>query len=161
MAIFRNFLFLFILFSWLSSCNKAVNFNNKLVEIQKSVQKEMKDFSGKMQDKELDSLSDESLKISSEKATGFIGDKIKEAENLLVPKAGGDLKEAILNQLKFEKDIVEKIGRLSDPKLSAEEKAQIETEFLSIGEKAKVLEAKVHAAQEAFAKEHQFKLEEK
>jgi hypothetical protein len=129
------------------------------VEIQKSVQQEMKDFGEKMNGEKSDSVSGKNLKIPVEKATGFIDDKIKEAENLLVPKGGGDLKEAILNQLIFEKDIVEKIGRLSDPKISSEEKTQIETEFLSSGEKAKALEAKVHAAQEAFSKEHQFKLE--
>lgn len=159
MPIFRSFLFLFIVFCCLPACNKAVNFNNKLVEIQKSVQQEMKDFSLKTRNK--NSLSDERLKITAEKATGFIGDKIKEAENLLVPKNGGDLKEAILNQLKFEKDIVEKISRLSDPELSAEEKTKIETAFLNSGEKAKVLEVKVRSAQEAFANEHQFKLENK
>jgi len=161
MSVFRSFLFLFILFFSFSSCNKAVNFNNKLVEIQKSVQQEMKDFSIKTQNKHPESLSAESLKMSAEKATGFINDKIKEAEDLLVPKNGGDLKEAIINQLKFEKEIVEQIGRLSDPQLSAEEKAQIETGFLNSSEKAKVLEEKVRSSQEAFAKEHEFKLENK
>ena len=79
----------------------------------------------------------------------------------MVPKNGGDLKEAILNHLKFERDIIEKIGRLSDPNLSPAEIYQIENEFLNSGEMAKVLKEKVRSAQEVFAKEHQFKLEEK
>ncbi len=154
----RQFIF-FLFFFFLSSCNKAVNFNNKLVEIQKSVQNETRSFRLESQDKELDSKR--SLKISAEKTIGFINNKIKDAENLLVPKNGGDLKEAILNHLKFERDIIEKIGRLSDPNLSPAEIYQIENEFLNSGEMAKVLKEKVRSAQEVFAKEHQFKLEEK
>ena len=65
----RQFIF-FLFFFFLSSCNKAVNFNNKLVEIQKSVQNETRSFRLESQDKELDSKR--SLKISAEKTIGFI-----------------------------------------------------------------------------------------
>ncbi len=77
------------------------------------------------------------------------------------PKGGESLKAAILNQLQFEKDIVSKIGRLSEPTISQDEKTAIETDFLNSQHKADALEDSVRVAQETFAKMNKFTLEEK
>jgi len=160
MARVKAFLLLVIVFCCLSSCkNKAVEFNNRLVNIQKSVLGKVNDFGIKMREIKADTVPDIKIKAQVEEVTAFIDNKIKKTKNLLVPKGGGDLKEAILKQLQFEKEVIENIGRLADPQLSEEEKTQIETGFLSSKEKAIELEANVRAAQEAFSRQNQFKLE--
>jgi len=158
----KNYLYLFILFFCITSCNnKAVNFNNNLMNIQKSVLKEVQELGNKMRKINADSLPLTDIRSQSERISSFINKKIKEAEKLNAPGKGGKLKTAILNQLAFEKDLVEKIGKLAQPDISNEEKAKIETEFLSSGEKAKELEINIRADQEAFAKQYKFKLENK
>ena len=91
----------------------------------------------------------------------YIDTKIIEAQNLYTPQGGENLKNAVLKQLEFEKEIVNKIGRLMRSDISKEEKAQIEIELLSSTEKATVHESNVHLAQETFAKQHDFKLQKK
>jgi hypothetical protein len=162
MAGVKNCLYILILFCCVASCgHKAVTFNDELVNIQKSVLQEVKGFSEKMQYRDIDSLSRSSVKTESDQIIIFINNKIKEAESLEAPKDGKNLQSAFLNQFRFEKDIVGKIGRLADSSITKEEKIQIETEFLNSQEKAKAIEADIHNAQEAFAKEHKFKLENK
>lgn len=158
----KNCLYVFLLFCCFSSCNnKAVDFNNGLVNIQKSVLEEVRSFKGKIQKVNVDSLPLTNIKTEAERIALFINNKINEAKNLSALKEGENLKDAILKQLQFEKNIVEKIGRLAEPDISKEEKMQIETEFLNSQNKANELEANVHAAQEAFAKQYKFKLENK
>lgn len=162
MAAVKNCLYILILLCCVSACgHKAVDFNDDLVNIQKSVLSEVKAFSEKMQYRDLDSLSQSSVKSESDLIVIFINNKIKEAESLEALKDGKNLQSAILNQLQFEKDIVGKIGRLADSSITKEEKNQIEKEFLNSQEKAKAIEVEIHNAQEAFAKEHKFKLENK
>ena len=152
----------FILFFCISSCtNKAIEFNDNLVHIQKSVLKEVSNFGKKMQLIPLDSLGVYNVKKEAHYIDSFINDKINKAQKLSTPKNGERLKEAILEQLHFENDLVEKIGKLAEPATIKEEKEQIETELLSSREKSKELEANIHVAQEAFAKQYQFKLENK
>ena len=152
----------FILICCCSSCtNKAVKFNDSLVHIQKSVLQEVSGFGKKMQRIPRDSLGVYKIKKEVQYIDSFINDKIYKAKKLSAPKNGESLKEAILEQLQFEKDVVGKIGKLAEPETFKEEKEQIETELLSSQEKSKELEVHVQAAQEAFAKQYQFKLENK
>lgn len=162
MAGVKNCLYVLFLFCCVCSCgHKAVVFNDDLVNIQKSVLSEVKRFSEKMQNLDIDSLSRSSVKSESDQIVIFINNKIKEAESLEVPKNGNNLQSAFLNQFQFEKDMVGKIGRLADSSVAKEEKNQIEIEFLNSQEKARAIEVEIHNAQEAFAKEHKFKLENK
>lgn len=150
------------LFVCLSSCqNKGADFNNSLVNIQKSVLTEVQEFGKKMKQVNADSFPSAGIKPQADSIALFIDDKIKEAENLPVPESGEQLKAAILKQLAFEKDILNKIGRLALPDLPEEERALIETEFMSSQGKANELEDSVKAAQEAFAKKNNFKLQDK
>ncbi len=71
------------------------------------------------------------------------------------------MKAAILKQLEFEKDIIDKIGKLAPTNISKEEKDRIEIDFLNSKKKANKLESSVNLAQEAFALEHNFKLQKK
>lgn len=160
-AIKKNLYIFVTLFCFLSCKNKAVDFNNSLVNIQKSVLIEVQDFSKKMKKITLDSFPAANVKTEAEKITSFINNKINEARNLTEPKDGEKLKEAILKQMDFEKDIVSKIGRLAEQGISKEEKTQIETDFLNSQTKANELAADILAAQEAFAKKYKFKLENK
>ncbi len=162
MYLVKKFLFAFILFCCFSSCgNEAVNFNNSLVNIQKSVVKEVSGFGKKMQLIPRDSLGLYNVKKETQYIDSFINEKINKAQKLSIPKNGESLKAAILKQLHFEKELVEKIGKLAEPETFKEEKEQIETGFLSSQKKSKELEADVRAAQEAFAEQYQFKLENK
>ncbi len=162
MDLIKKSLYIFLTIFLFSSCkNKAIDFNNGLVNIQKSVLKEVQDFGKKMKEVNVDSFPANNVKKEAGKITSFISNKINEAQNLSAPKDGENLKEAILKQLQFEKDIVSKIGRLAESDISNDEKMQIETEFLNSQNKATELEDSVRAAQEAFAKEHKFKLANK
>ena len=162
MNLIKKNLYLFILLFCFSSCrNDAVDFNNSLVNIQKIVLKEAQDFGEKMKEVSIDSFTAANVKTEADKIVVFINNKINEAQKLVAPKDGEILKEVILKQLDFEKDIVSKIGRLAEPDVSKEEKVQIETDFLSSQTKANKLAADVLAAQEAFAKQYKFKLKNK
>lgn len=162
MDFIKKLLYFFVIIFCFSSCkNKAADFNDNLVNIQKNVLNEVQDFGRKMSSISVDSLPLYNVKPETEKITLFISNKINEAQNLVVPKDGENLKQAILTQLQFEKDIVIKIGRLAEPDISEDEKMQIETDFLSSQKKAAALEANVRAAQETFAKQYKFKLENK
>jgi hypothetical protein len=158
----KNCICLFIIFSVLCSCkNKAVNFNNSLVGIQKSVLTQVHDFGEKVQQVNVDSLQESGIRSEAEKIASYIDNKIAEAQNLTTPKEGENLRMAFLKQLEFEKDMVTKIGRLAQKDISKEEKAQIEIEFLNSKGKANELESNVHIAQEIFAHHHNFKLQKK
>ncbi len=162
MQFIKTLLSFFIIIFFFSSCtNNAIDFNNGLVNIQKSVLKEVQDFGKKMKEVNVDSLPATDVKKDADKITSFISNKINEAQNLSVPKGGESLKAAIVMQLEFEKDIVDKIGKLTVPEISQDEKAQIQAEFLNSQNKATELEANVRAAQEAFARQYKFKLETK
>ncbi len=158
----KKYLFLVFAFFTLFSCtNKAVDFNNDLVKIQKSVLIKVQEFGKKMQQVNPDSLASPKIKSDASEISAFIEGKINEAHDVPAPKDGENLKDAIISQLGFEKNIVEKIGRLADTAISKEEKRQIETEFLASGQKATELESRVREAQESFAKQHKFNLEAK
>ena len=162
MSLFKKVTRVFFLFVCMSSCqNKAADFNNALVNIQKSVLNEVQEFGKKMKQVSADSFPSTNIKPQADSISLFIDGKIREAENLPAPENGENLKEAILKQLAFEKDILTKIGRLALPDLSQEERTLIETEFLSSQDKAKALEDSVKAAQEAFAKKNNFTLRDK
>src|SRR5574340_529033 len=118
----KSYIYIFILFCCITSCNnEAVSFNNNLVKIQKSVLMKGQEFREKMQKIPADSLSLTDIRSHSETVTLLIDKKINEAENMTVPKKGEELRAAILSQLQFEKDIVEKIGNLASSNISNEE----------------------------------------
>ena len=162
MSVFKKLTgFLFLLIC-ISSCqNKAADFNNALVNIQKSVLAEVQEFGKKMKQVNANSFPSTDIKPQTDSIALFISDKIKVVENLPAPASGERLKAAILKQLAFEKDIIIKIGRLASPDLSQEERTRIETQFLSSKGKANELEDSVKAAQEAFAKRNDFTLQDK
>lgn len=162
MTVLKKLPGILFLYVCLSSCqNKGADFNNALVNIQKSVLTEVHEFGKKMTQVNADSFPSAGIKPQADSIALFINDKIKEAENLPVPESGEQLKAAILKQLAFEKDILNKIGRLALPDLSKEERILIETEFLSSQDKGNALEDSVKAAQEAFAKRNNFTLQDK
>ena len=157
----KSVYFFIIIFSFSSCGNKAADFNNNLVNIQKNVLKEVHGFGKKMKEMNIDSLPTTDVNKDAVKISSFISDKINEAQNLVTPKYGENLKAAITKQLEFEKDIIDKIGKLTEQDISQEEKTQIQTEFLNSKNKSDELESNVRAAQEAFAKQYKFKLEDK
>lgn len=155
----KKLLYLFFISFCLLSCkNKAADFNNNLVNIQRSVLKEVQVF-GKEMTEPNDSLAAHRIQPRSEEIALFIDDKIKEAQKLTAPSDGESLKNAIIMQLQFEKDIVGKIGRLTQQSIPNEERLQIETDLLSSQNRAQSLEDSIRIAQEVFAKQYKFKLE--
>lgn len=159
MDLLKKILRAFILVCFFSSCqNKAVKFNNELINIQQNVLKEVQGFGQKMQGINADSLPFSNLKSEAEKVSLFINNQTKVVKNLSAPDGGDSLKAAIINQLEFEHDIVEKIGKLAGSTLTENEKSKIENEFLTSGEKAAELEANIKSAQEAFSREQKFRL---
>ena len=148
----------FISFCLLSCKNEAADFNNKLVNIQRSVLKEVQVF-GKEMTEPNDSLAAHHIQPRAEKIALFIDDKIEEAQKLNVPSGGENLKNAIIMQLQFEKDIVGEIDRLTQQSIPNEERLQIETDLLSSQHRAQSLEGSIRIAQEVFAKQHKIKLE--
>jgi hypothetical protein len=162
MGMMKKGLFVFVLFCCFSSCgNKAADFNDSLVKIQKSVLDDVKSFSEKVQNIGADSLPHSNVKLESDKLLGVINAKIEEAESLSAPGGAKEFQLAILKQLQFEKNIVSKIGKLADNNTPQVEKQGIEMEFLNSQDSAMSIEQEIHNAQEAFAKEHKFKLEKK
>jgi hypothetical protein len=162
MNVLKKIAGIFFLLVCISSCqNKEADFNNALVNIQKSVLHKVQEFGKKMKQVSADSFPSTNIKPQTDSISLFIDGKIIEAENLPAPENGENLKAAILKQLAFEKDILAKIGRLALPDLSQEERTLIETEFLSSQDKANALEDSVKAAQEAFAENNNFTLQDK
>lgn len=162
MNVVKRLFCVFILAFCFSSCkNEAVDFNNSLVTLQKSVLTKVQDFGKKMKQVDADSLPAADVKPQTDSIVLFIDNKIKEAQNLSTPKDGERLKAAILKQLAFEREIVSKIGRLSLPDLPGDERLQIETEFLNSQNTANELEDSVRVAQEGFARQYNFRLQDK
>ena len=94
-------------------------------------------------------------------AQSELDQKIAELNVLPVVASGQDLKNAILDQLKFEKNICYKLGRLGDTQVSADEKEAIAKEFATSSDDADRVTNRVTETQKAFAEKNHFTLEKK
>lgn len=147
----------FVVLAMQSCNNKALEFNNKIVEIQKSVEKPFSEFGKKMQAvgasgdlKSLDPGAREMLKLTDE--------KIAELTKLESPEGGDELKNSMIDQFKMARNIYSKTIILAADTTSPEVKFTIGTEFMEIEAKAAKLEAATKEAQRKFAEKNGFKL---
>lgn len=146
--------------SLITSCkNKGVDFNNSLVKIQQSVQPQVQDFAKKMEQTGNGSITLKSIEGDAKTLTELLDKKIAEITAVPTMEGGEDLKNAIVDQLKFERNICYKTGRLGNDDVTEEEKSAINTEFQNSGSEAKRLEQRVSETQKKFAEKNNFKLE--
>lgn len=151
-----------LIFSILVSCkNKAIEFNNNLVKIQQSVLPQVQAFAKKMEQTSKGTITLKDLSADAKKMVVFIDKKIAEASALPVENGGEDLKNAIIDQLKFERNICYKTGVLGNEQTSEEEKNVITQEFMSSEADGQKLEERVTQTQKEYAKKNNFKLEKK
>ena len=146
----------------LTSCqNKAVDYNNNLVKIQQSVQPQVQEFAKKMQKTGDGTVTLKDLEADANTLVALLDKKIAEINAVPAIEGGEDLKAAIVDQLKFERNICYKTGRLGNDQVTEEEKAAITAEFMNSEAEAKKLEARVLETQKKFAEKNNFKLETK
>ena len=161
MKLFQTIGMTSILLLLLSSCqNKALDYNNDLVKIQQGVLPQVQDFAKKWSTN-VDSTNLQNIKPEADTIVQLLNQKIAEVNVLPVVENGQDLKNAILDQFKFEKNICYKLGRLGDPQVSADEKATIAQEFATSSEDADKVTNRVTETQKAFAEKNHFTLEKK
>ncbi len=144
----------------LSSCsNKALEFNNKVVDIQSKLTPEFTAFSQKMEN-----LGEKSMSTILPDAKAFVVNvdkSIADINALEVPSNGAEFKKCMLNQLECLKKFCNNTVRLADEKLPDEEKIAVATEVMNAGTELERLEAETEKAQKDFAKKNNFKLQYK
>lgn len=149
-----------LLFTMLtSSCNSgALVFNNRMVEVQKSLEPKLLAFGNKM-----GMLGeDDSIKIMANDATMLIQDLDKGIEKikaLEAPKSGEEFKRSMLAQLEYMKNFCKQTIQLGDAATSQEEKQKIAADFLKAEQEVTRLEEDTQAKQKAFAKANGFRLQ--
>jgi hypothetical protein len=154
----NNAFYAFVFAMSISGCNRSANFNNKLVKLQEEVSNHITEFNKKEKELEAGKLSYSSFKVEAEKTVDFINKKIEKAQELLVVKKEAEFKSAVINQFKFQKEIVEKIGEFSNPGISQEKKDSLQLQLLSSKNKAQQLNQKLIESQKALFKEANIKI---
>jgi hypothetical protein len=154
----KNAFYAFVVAISISGCNRAANFNNKLVKLQQEVSNRIGEFNQKHKDLEAGKLSYSLFNMEVEKTADFINSKIEKAQELLVVNKEAELKSAVINQFEFQKEIVEKIGEFSNPAISQEKKDSLQPDLLSSKSKARQLRRKVIESQNALFKEANIKI---
>lgn len=158
--VIKNWFILIVLLTVFISCkNKAANFNNELVTIQKKVLKEVGIFGEKLQQTHADTVELAILRMDGKKVIHLIESEIKRVQNLDTPRKAENFKQAVLNQLEFQKDLVNKIRLMTNVSITENERQCIEMDLAKSLEVANQKERNVRDAQEAFAKENNIKLE--
>ncbi|MBK7884834.1 MAG: hypothetical protein IPJ81_14390 [Chitinophagaceae bacterium] len=137
---------------FLVSCDsqKASKLNEKIVVIQNNLAMQIRnnpiDLDGGNNASRLKQVSD------------FAKGKIEEIKSAEAPSGGEDFKNAMINNLQSIHDLYEYAIKLTNPKLTEDEKSKIETEITVMYAKATVVENKVMEEQRKFAKKYNFKL---
>jgi len=145
----------------ISSCNSgALVFNNKVVEVQKTLEPKIMAFANKMgslgENDDIKSLTPDAKQLLVDLDAGVT--KIKAIE---APKDGEEFKRSLLAQFEFMKNFCNQTIKLGDEKTTDEEKTEILTYFLNAETEATKLEEDTKQKQQAFAKANGFKLEAK
>ncbi len=143
-----------------ASChNKAVDYNNSLVKIQQGVLPQVQEFAKKCST--VDSSNIHNILPEATKMVQLLDQKIAEVNILSIVDGGQNLKNAIIDQLEFERNLCYKLGRLGDPSVTPEEKASIEQEFVNNTPDADKITRRVDEAQKDFAEKNHFPLKNK
>jgi hypothetical protein len=144
----------------LSSCtNKSLQFNNKVVQIQKGLEIKATAFATKsagVKDGDLSGLVPDAKDLIAD-----VEKKQAELNALETPKGGEDFKNSITAQFGFMTKIYQDIIKLADKTTTDEEKLRISEGMLKSEEEAQRLEDNTQKAQRAFASANGFKLESK
>jgi hypothetical protein len=145
----------------ISSCNSgALVFNNKMIEVQQSLQPQILAFGNKMEaigeEGDIKTMAPDAKLLIESLDKGIA--KIKALE---APKNGEEFKRSMLAQFEFMKKFCRQTIQLGDAATSQEEKLQIATDFMKAGEEATKLEEDTQAKQREFAKANGFKLQTK
>jgi hypothetical protein len=141
-----------------SSCNSgALVFNNRLVEVQKSLEPKILAFGNKMEalgeNGGIKSMAMDAKLLIEDLDKGIV--KIKALE---APKNGEELKKSLLAQFDFMKKFCKQTIELGDESTSEADKLQIATDFMKAADEATKLEADTQAKQREFAKANGFKI---
>ena len=145
----------------IGSCrNKAVEYNNNLVKIQQEVLPKVEEFAKNWSEK-ADSSNLQNILPEATKMVMLLNQKIAEVNSLPSFQNGQDLKNAIIAQFEFQKNMCFKLGRLGDSSITTEEKTSIDDEFLKTGALADSITRRVIEAQKEFAKKNHFTLQNK
>lgn len=146
--------------SVLVSCgSKSLQYNNKLVEIQKRLEPKFTAFGNKMAAVEEGKIGD--LAPDAKALIADVDKQVSEINALEMPKGAADFKNSIIAQFDFVKKICQQTIKLGDKTTTDEERLSIATEMMGSEEEAKRLEENTLKAQRAFASASGFKLESK
>ena len=144
-----------------SSChNKAVDYNNALVNIQQQVLPKVREFAKKWSS----NVDSSNLHYILPEATGIVkilNQKISEVKSLPIVPGGENLRDAIVEQLEFQKNLCLKLGSLGDSAVTLEEKASIEEGFDKTPAEVDRITRRVNETQKEFAEKNHFTLQNK
>lgn len=158
----RRFTGIFILIATIGqSCqNKAVEYNNQLVKIQQEVLPRVQEFAKKWSGN-VDSSNLSKIVPEAAMVVELLNQKIAQVNLLAIVKDGEILKNAIIDQLEFQKQQCYKLGRLADSTVPAKEKASIEQELINNAPDADKITRKITETQKDYAKNNHFTLQNK
>lgn len=136
---------------FLISCDSqnALKFNDKLVDIQKTLIREI-DMSTMTVGIDVNKLK---------KVRESAKEKIEEIKALKAPDGGEDFKKAMIDDLQAIYDLYDLTIKMNDPKLSEAEQDKAEKDFNIIQSKADMYDNKVIQEQRKFAKKYNFEIQ--
>ncbi|MEI7471580.1 MAG: hypothetical protein WCJ85_04935 [Chitinophagaceae bacterium] len=152
-------LFLLLSLFFISCSNGALQYNNKLVDIQKQVEPRFTAFGNKMEAIG-DSSNFKDLEKEASSLIVFIDEKTNQMMELKTPKGGEEFRNSLIDQFKFVKNIAKKCIILGNDTTSVETKMAIGLEFMNSEKEATELEDKTFKAQQSFAEKNGFKIQQ-
>lgn len=152
-------LFLLLSLFFISCSNGALQYNNKLVDIQKQVEPRFTAFGNKMEAIG-DSSNFKDLEKEASSLIVFIDEKTNQMTELKTPKGGEEFRNSLIDQFKFVKNIAKKCIILGNDTTSVETKMEIGLEFMNSEKGATELEDKTFKAQQSFAEKNGFKIQQ-
>ncbi len=147
------------LFSLSSCSNKALEFNNKMVEIQSKLTPMFTEYGKKMEnigDKPLSTIVPDAKALMTN-----VDKSISDINALEAPADGANFKKSMLAQLEYLKKFCSNTIKMADEKLPDEEKITLASEVMNAGNELEKLESATEQAQKDFAKKNNFKLQSK
>lgn len=137
--------------------NGALDFNNKVVEMQQKLEPKLTAVSNKMQAAGgLDGLK--SIVPDIKDAMTDVNKTIADLKALETPKNGEEFKKAMLDEYNFVNVIYDKSIKMAET-TNEEERLKIATELMTVETEARRLEENTKKAQKAFADKSGFKME--
>lgn len=156
---FLSFLSISFLLLFTSCSNNYVDFNDKLVEIQKQVLPKFKALTENMASGLEDTTKVVAILAEADVLQKFTKAKVTEMNKLVVPSGGERLKSAFSAQFQFVLDLIVNLKKINNKALPESEVINAANWMVNFGKLNENLHNELVAAQQAFAKDKGFKIQ--